>query len=95
MKTKSRSFFYFILIFPNGRLTHRWTFVLPLIFVFWSLSGEFGESGGFTLVDPDSIVVGASYFDVTAGKWTGQVIVGELMEEDESFTTVQWFLTRA
>ena len=41
--------FYFILIFPNGRLSPRWTFVLPFIFVFWSLSGEFGKSGGFTL----------------------------------------------
>jgi hypothetical protein len=39
-------------------------------------------------------VVGASYFDVTAGDWTGQVIVGELMEGDDSFATVQWFLTR-
>jgi len=41
--------FSFILIFPNGRLSPRWTVVLPFIFVFWSLSGEFGKSGGFTL----------------------------------------------
>lgn len=53
------------------------------------------EAFGFTLVDPDAITVGASYFDVTAGDWTGQVIVGELMEGEESFATVQWFLTRA
>lgn len=52
------------------------------------------DAAGFTLVDPDAITVGASYFDVTAGEWTGQVIVGELIEEDESFATVQWFLTR-
>jgi len=52
------------------------------------------QAAGFTLVDPDSIVVGASYFDVTAGDWTGQVIVGELMDGDDSFATVQWFLTR-
>jgi hypothetical protein len=57
-------------------------------------AGETLQAAGFTLVDPDSIVVGASYFDVTAGDWTGQVIVGELMEGDESFATVQWFLTR-
>lgn len=58
-------------------------------------AGEALQAAGFTLVDPDSIVVvGASYFDVTAGDWTGQVIVGELMEGDESFATVQWFLTR-
>jgi hypothetical protein len=53
------------------------------------------EAAGFTLVDPDAIVVGASYFDVTAGDWTGQVIVGEMMEDDNSFATVQWLLTRA
>jgi len=52
------------------------------------------EAAGFTLVDPDAITVGASYFDVQAGDWTGQVIVGELMEDDGSFATVQWFLTR-
>jgi hypothetical protein len=57
-------------------------------------AGEALQAAGFTLVDPDSIVVGASYFDVTAGDWTGQVIVGELMEGDDSFATVQWFLTR-
>ncbi|MBM3685399.1 MAG: hypothetical protein FJW85_00125 [Actinobacteria bacterium] len=52
------------------------------------------EAAGFTLVDPDAITVGASYFDVQAEDWTGQVIVGELMEDDDSFATVQWFLTR-
>jgi len=46
------------------------------------------------LVDPDSIRVGASYFDVTTGDWTGQVIVGEVMDGDESYASVQWFLTR-
>lgn len=52
-------------------------------------------ANGFTLVDPDSISVGASYFDVTAGEWQGQVIVGELMDGDQSFASVQWFLTRS
>jgi len=51
-------------------------------------------ANGFTLVDPDSISVGASYFDVTAGDWRGQVIVGELMDGDQSYASVQWFLTR-
>ena len=46
------------------------------------------EAAGFALV-------GASYFDVTAGDWSGQVIVGESIDGDESFATVQWFLTRA
>ena len=80
----------------NGLVTATWRFPgeqLEALQEFYA--GDALESGGFTLVDPDSIVVGASYFDVTAGKWTGQVIVGELMEEDESFATVQWFLTRA
>ena len=58
-------------------------------------AGDALAAGGFTLVDPDAIMVGASYFDVSAGDWSGQVIVGELVEEDESFATVQWFLTRA
>ena len=53
------------------------------------------EVAGFTLVDPDAITIGASYFDVTAGDWSGQVIVGESIDGDESFATVQWFLTRA
>ena len=53
------------------------------------------EAAGFALVDPDAIRIGASYFDVTAGEWSGQVIVGELMQGEESFATVQWFLTRA
>jgi len=57
-------------------------------------AGQALEAAGFTLVDPDAITVGASYFDVQAGDWTGQVIVGELMEDDGSFATVQWFLTR-
>ena len=53
------------------------------------------EAAGFTLVDPDAIRVGASYFDVTAGDWTGQVIVGEFMSGEESMATVQFFLTRS
>ena len=53
------------------------------------------ETAGFTLVDPDAIRIGASYFDVAAGDWTGQIVVGELMQGEDSFATVQWFLTRA
>ena len=53
------------------------------------------EEAGFALVDPDAIRVGASYFDVTAGDWTGQVIVGEVIDGEDSFASVQWFLTRA
>jgi hypothetical protein len=58
-------------------------------------AGDALEAAGFTFVDPDAIRVGASYFDVTAGDWTGQVIVGELIDGDESFASVQWFLTRS
>ena len=52
------------------------------------------EEAGFTLVDPDSISFGAAYIDVTAGEWTGQVIVGETMMDDKSFADLTWFLTR-
>ena len=80
----------------NGLVTATWRFPADQLEALQEFyAGGALEAGGFTLVDPDSIVVGASYFDVTAGEWTGQVIVGELMEEDESFATVQWFLTRA
>jgi len=79
----------------GGLVTATWRFPadgLPALQEFYA--GDALEAAGFTLVDPDSITVGASYFDVTAGDWTGQVIVGELIEEDESYATVQWFLTR-
>jgi len=52
------------------------------------------EEAGFTLVDPDSISFGTAYIDVTAGEWTGQVIVGETMMDDKSFADLTWFLTR-
>ena len=52
------------------------------------------DAAGFTLLDPDAIAVGASYFDVAAGDWTGQVIVGEMVDGEDSYATVQWFLTR-
>lgn len=58
-------------------------------------AGDALEAAGFAFVDPDAIRVGASYFDVAAGDWTGQVIVGELIDGDESFASVQWFLTRS
>ena len=51
-------------------------------------------AAGFSLVDPDSIQFGASYFDITAGDWAGQVIVGELLEGEDSYASVQWLLTR-
>ena len=80
----------------NGLVTATWRFPVDQLEALQEFyAGDALEAGGFTFVDPDSIVVGASYFDVSAGDWTGQVIVGELMEEDESFATVQWFLTRA
>ena len=80
----------------NGLVTATWRFPADQLEALQEFySGDALEAGGFTLVDPDAITVGASYFDVSAGDWSGQVIVGELMEEDESFATVQWFLTRA
>ena len=80
----------------NGLVTATWRFPgdqLKALEEFYA--GSALEAGGFTLVDPDSITVGASYFEVTAGDWTGQVIVGEIIDEDESYASVQWFLTRA
>lgn len=52
------------------------------------------EGAGFTLVDPDSISFGASYIDVTAGDWTGQIVVGETVFEDSSAADLTWYLTR-
>lgn len=52
------------------------------------------EGAGFTLVDPDSISFGAAHIDVTAGDWTGQIIVGETIFEDSSAADLTWFLTR-
>ena len=80
----------------NGLVTATWQFPadqLESLQEFYA--GDSLAAAGFALVDPDAIRVGASYFDVTAGDWTGQVIVGELMQGEESFATVQWFLTRA
>lgn len=80
----------------KGLVTATWRFdadQLEALQEFYAGGGL--EAAGFTLVDPDAIRVGASYFDVAAGDWTGQVIVGELMQGEESFATVQWFLTRA
>ena len=51
-------------------------------------------AAGFSLADPDSIQFGASYFDITSGDWSGQVIVGELLEGEDSYASVQWLLTR-
>lgn len=52
------------------------------------------ERAGFTLVDPDSISFGASYIDVRAGAWTGQIIVGETVFEDSSAADLTWYLIR-
>ena len=80
----------------NGLVTATWRFPADQLEPLQEFyAGDALEAGGFTLVDPDSITIGASYFDVTAGDWTGQVIVGEIIEEDESFASVQWFLTRS
>ncbi len=79
----------------DGLVTATWTFPgdqLEALQEFYA--GDALEAAGFTLVDPDSITFGASYFDVSAGEWVGQVIVGEMIDGDESFATVQWFLTR-
>ena len=80
----------------NGLVTATWQFPaeqLPALQEFYA--GDALAAAGFTFVDPDAIRVGASYFDVTSGDWTGQVIVGELMDGEESYASVQWFLTRA
>ena len=79
----------------DGLVTATWTFPgdqLEALQEFYA--GGALEAAGFTLVDPDAITVGASYFDVSAGDWVGQVVVGEMIDGDQSFATVQWFLTR-
>lgn len=52
------------------------------------------EEAGFTTVDPDSIVFGSSYIEVTAGEWVGEVIVGESIIGDTSYADLVWRLTR-
>lgn len=80
----------------NGLATATWRFPADQLQALQEFyAGDALKAGGFTLVDPDSITIGASYFDVTAGDWTGQIIVGEIIDDDESYATVQWFLTRA
>ena len=79
----------------GGLVTATWTFPGDQLEALQEFYAEGAlEAAGFTLVDPDSITVGASYFDVSAGDWVGQVIVGEMIDGDQSFATVQWFLTR-
>ena len=80
----------------NGLVTATWRFPADQLQALQEYyAGDALEAGGFTLVDPDSITIGASYFDVTAGDWTGQVIVGEIIDDEDSYASVQWFLTRA
>lgn len=79
----------------DGLVTATWTFPGDQLEALQEFYAEGAlEAAGFTLVDPDSITVGASYFDVSAGDWVGQVVVGEMIDGDQSFATVQWFLTR-
>lgn len=80
----------------NGLVAATWRFPADQLEALQEFyAGDALEAAGFTLVDPDAIRVGASYFDVTAGDWTGQVIVGETIDGEASFASVQWFLTRA
>lgn len=80
----------------NGLVTATWRFPADQLQALQEFyAGDALEAGGFTLVDPDSITIGASYFDVTAGDWTGQIIVGEIIDDEDSYASVQWFLTRA
>jgi hypothetical protein len=80
----------------NGLVAATWRFPADQLEALQEFyAGDALEGAGFTLVDPDAIRVGASYFDVTAGDWTGQVIVGETIDGEASFASVQWFLTRA
>lgn len=80
----------------NGLVTATWRFPADQLQALQEYyAGDALEAGGFTLVDPDSITIGASYFDVTAGDWTGQIIVGEIIDDEDSYASVQWFLTRA
>ena len=84
--------------FPVGQglVTATWRFPVDEFVALQEFyAGEALAAAGFELVDPDAITVGASYFDVTAGDWAGQVIVGEIMAGEDSYASVQWFLTRS
>lgn len=52
------------------------------------------EVAGFTLVDPDAIRIDASSFDVTAGDWTGQVVVGVTQFDGDTLTDLVWMLQK-
>ena len=52
------------------------------------------EVAGFDLVDPDAIRIGASAFDVQAGDWMGEVIVGTTEFEGQTLTDLVWFLQK-
>ena len=60
----------------------------------WLASLPVPPGGEITAVGEGIGQVGASYFDVSAGDWVGQIVVGEMIDGDQSFATVQWFLTR-
>lgn len=52
------------------------------------------EAAGFTVEDPDAIRLGATAFDVTAGDWTGEIVVGETEFEGEKLTDLVWLLQK-
>ena len=53
------------------------------------------EVAGFELVDPDAIRIGASAFDVQAGEWSGEVVVGTTEFEGQTLTDLVWLLQKA
>lgn len=52
------------------------------------------EVAGFTLLDPDAIRIGATSFDVAAGDWQGQVVVGTAQFDGETLTDLVWLLQK-
>lgn len=79
----------------NGLVTVRWRYEGDRLQEIqdYLMSGSL-EVAGFTLVDPESIRIGASAFDVTAGDWSGQVVVGTTSFEGKTLTDLVWLLQK-
>lgn len=83
--------------FPAGKglVTVRWRYEGDRLQEIqdYLMSGSL-EVAGFELVDPDAIRIGASAFDVRAGDWMGEVVVGTTQFEGNTLTDLVWFLQK-
>ena len=79
----------------DGLVSARWRYDGDRIeeAVEYLLSGAL-EVAGFELLEPDAITVGATSFEVAAGDWAGQVIVGSSEFDGQTFTDLVWLLQK-